>query len=45
MHKLKELYSSPSSKLLVIRFEVSFLQSGGTGHPGGDEDYNDQGDF
>ena len=27
MHKLKELYSSPSSELLVVRFEESLLNS------------------
>ena len=47
MHKLKELYSSPLSELLVVRFEENFLDSytqGGGGHYG-DDDTNDNGDF
>lgn len=34
MHKLKELYSSPASELLVIRFEESVMSPG---NPGGDD--------
>ena len=45
MHKLKELYSSPASELLVIRFEESFLQSGGNSSDHGYDDDNDLGEI
>ena len=50
MHKLKELYSSPLSKLLVVRFEENVMSNPGGYHPGGggnydDDDTNDNGDY
>lgn len=36
-------YEEPLTDLLVIRFEENILS--GDGRPGGDEDYNDQGEF
>ena len=50
MHKLKELYSSPTSELLVIRFEEDVLGNPSGFNPGGggsydDDDTNDNGDF
>lgn len=42
----KNLYEAPDAHLLVIRYEESFLQGSNTGgQPGGDDDYDDQGDF
>ena len=41
MHKLKELYSSPSSELLVIRFEEAVMSPG---NPGGDDTIIDDDD-
>ena len=41
----KQLYTAPEAELLVVRFEESLLQSNTSGTPGGDEDYNDQGEF
>ena len=40
MHKLKELYSSPTSELLVIRFEEGLLDATVTAG-GGRDDYGD----
>ena len=45
MHKLKELYSSPASELLVVRFEENFCGTGTPGGAGGDDNYDDQGEF
>ncbi|MBO4536041.1 MAG: hypothetical protein J5702_02420 [Bacteroidales bacterium] len=39
MHKLKELYSSPSSELLVVRFEENFCDFGSAGGAGGPDPY------
>ena len=38
-------YTAPEAEFLVVRFEENLLQSNTSGTPGGDEDYNDQGDF
>ena len=45
MHKLKELYSSPASELLVIRFEENFLDSGSNSSDNGYDDENDLGEI
>ncbi len=45
MHKLKELYSSPLSELLVVRFEESILSGPGSANDGyGDNPLDDIGD-
>lgn len=48
MNKIKELYSSPTTEFLVVRFEGNFCNTGY--HPGGggtydDDDTNENGDF
>lgn len=49
MKKLKELYSSPTTELLVVRFEGNFCNTGyhqgGGGSYNDGEDINDNGDF
>ena len=42
----KSLYEAPALRFLELRYEESFLQGSNTGgFPGGDDDYDDQGDF
>lgn len=41
----KNLYEAPDARLLVICYEEAFLQGSNPGYPGGDDDYDDQGDF
>ena len=41
----KPFYTAPEAEFLVVGFEENFVNTGGAGQPGGDEDYNDQGDF
>ena len=42
----KNFYEAPGFRLVEIRFEEAFLQGSNTGgFPGGDDDYDDQGDF
>ena len=36
-------YAAPEAEFLDVRFEGNILS--GEGRPGGDEDYNDQGEF
>ena len=43
MHKLKELYSSPASEFLVVRFEENIMSPGQAG--GGYIGDNDLGDL
>ena len=43
MHKLKELYSSPSSELLVVRFEECVMSPGDAG--GNDPIVDDPDDY
>lgn len=40
----KTFYTAPEAEFLVVRFEENLLGSN-DGRPGGDEDYNDQGEF
>ena len=42
MHKLKELYSSPASEFLVVRFEENIMSPGGAG---GNDEIIDDGDY
>lgn len=39
----KPFYTAPEAEFLDVRFEENILS--GEGRPGGDEDYNDQGEF
>jgi len=39
MKKLKELYSSPTTELLVVRFEGNFCGTGVPGGAGGSDPY------
>lgn len=42
----KNLYETPKVRILDIRYEEAFLQGSNTGGiPGGDDDYDDQGEF
>ena len=44
----KQFYETPTTKTLVVRFQgvlCNSLTYGATGSAGGDQDYNDQGDF
>ena len=49
MKKLKELYSSPDTTVLVVRFEEGLLQASpyhqGGGGSYGDNDTNENGDY
>ena len=50
MKKLKELYSSPTTELLVVRFEGNFCGTANGYQQGGggsydDNDTNDNGDY
>ncbi len=40
MNKIKELYSSPTTKILVVRFEETILQGSPTYNPNGTEQGN-----
>ena len=44
MNKTKELYSSPTTELLVVRYEANIM-SDVPGKAGQDEEYNELGDF
>ena len=39
----KQFYEAPDAELFEVRFEENILS--GEGRPGGDEYYNDQGEF
>ena len=43
--KKNPFYTAPEAEFLDVWFEENFVNTGGPGQPGGDDNYDDQGDF